>query len=109
MQKKAMNYDVELTKKAIIDLEQICEYITNELKNPQAAKRTYKRILEMAESLRRFPQRGDSLFDYFDSHYRFIWANNYRIVYRVQGTNVFIIRILYKRRNLDDAIIDEDC
>ena len=95
-----MEYNLEWTDEAASDLERIYDYIVWELKNPMAARRTFEKIVKTIESLRQFPQRGDSLFDYFSSHYRFVWANNYRIVYRIQGATVYITRILYKRRDL---------
>lgn len=107
MQKRDMVYNVELTNEAITDLNVICRYITDELKNPLASERIYRKILNVAESLREFPMRGENLFEQFKLSYRCIPANNYMIIYRIQETSVIIIRILYKRKDVSEAVVNE--
>ena len=83
------------------DVDQIFDYIANELENPSAAVETVKAILDSAESLEGFPFIGslvNGLPQCIDE-YRFLGVKNYLIFYRVTDSQIFIDRILYKRRD----------
>ena len=83
------------------DLDEIYDYIAIELRNPSSAAETVKAILDSAESLEDFPLSG-SLVEGLPiraDEYRFMPVRNYIVFYRVTESNIFIDRILYKRRD----------
>ncbi|MBQ1181862.1 MAG: type II toxin-antitoxin system RelE/ParE family toxin [Treponema sp.] len=87
--------------KAIEDLQEIKSYIENDLQNPIAAKNTINKIISTYEDLSIFPESGIPVQKYvpFATDYRFVFANNYSIFYRISNENILIIRILYSKRD----------
>ena len=83
------------------DLEEIFDYISSELENPAAAHETVNAILDRAESLEGFPFVGSLVegVPFLDEEYRFLPVHNYLIFYRVTDTQIFVDRILYKKRD----------
>ena len=102
-------FEVKVTPQAAEDLLEIKTYIENELQNPIAAKNTVLKIIETYEDLANFPEAGISVERYveFSTDYKFILANNYSIFYRIEGTIVKIIRILYSRRDFVRILFEE--
>ena len=83
------------------DLEEIREYISNDLCNPSAAIETVNAILDEAETLEAFPLMGHLVegLPLMADEYRFLPARNYLVFYRVTAEGVFVDRILYKKRD----------
>lgn len=83
------------------DLDEIQTYIAEELDNPQAAQATVGKIIKSIRLLLNHSLAGASLSSIanVDSDYRFLVSGNYMVFYRVNGTNVFIDRVLYGRRD----------
>ena len=92
---------ISYSKAAIEDLEQIGDYITEQLKNPQAALSTVNKIQDTIDKLAKFPLIGASLSSIYeiDTDYCFIVCGNYLAFYRPQENEVLIDRILYGRRD----------
>lgn len=99
---------LQYTPAALRDLDEIWEYIANELCNPEAANSTVNAILDAAERLRAFPYSGAALNSILriESDYRFIVSGHYLAFYHVQGEAVFIDRVLYERRDCLRAILE---
>lgn len=83
------------------DLLEIKAYIEEELLNPSAALTTVSRITKSLRILQNHAQAGAPLSSIVDieSDYRFIVSGNYISFYRAYGSEVFIDRILYARRD----------
>ena len=96
-----MEYSIKLSPKAIEDLQEIKSYIENDLQNPIAAKNTLNKIISTYENLSILPESGIPVQKYvpFVTDYRFVLANNYSIFYRIENNTVFVIRILYSKRD----------
>lgn len=96
-----MEYNIKLSPKAIEDLQEIKSYIENDLQNPIAAKNTINKIISTYEDLSIFSESGIPVQKYvpFATDYRFVLANNYSIFYRIENNTVFVIRILYSKRD----------
>lgn len=96
-----MKYSVRFSHLALLDLEAIIEYYHN--LSPKTASRYYHEIRKATTRLRSFPEIGRIVpefeEDYIDK-YREIIFENYRIVYRIEGTTNNIIRIIDSRRLL---------
>lgn len=83
------------------DLENIKQYISNELNNSQAAIRIVSDILQRIKILQDFSEIGSSLSSVIkiENPYRFLVCGKYLVFYRVEKDIVFVDRILYGRRD----------
>ena len=97
--------------KARRDLEEIGDYISEQLKNPIAAWSIVNAIQDKIDKLADFPQLGTLLSAIYDDidvgDYRFLVCHNYLSFYRVEGSNVHIDRIIYGRRNYISIMFGE--
>ena len=94
-------FNVCYSEAAKRDLEQIGDYIADDLKNPQAALNTVSRIQDAIDRLSEFPFIGAPLSAVagVDTDYRLLVCGNYLAFYRPQEKEVLIDRILYGRRD----------
>ena len=106
--------NLHLSEEAQNDLLEIKAYIEKELLNPSAALATVGRITKSLRILQNHAQAGAPLSSIADieSNYRFIVSGNYISFYRTYGSEVFVDRILYARRDymrilFGDSITDE--
>jgi len=83
------------------DLEQIGDYIAEELKNPGAALKTVNKIQDKIDKLADFPFMGAPLsaIAEVDVDYRILICGKYIAFYRPQGKTILIDRILYGKRD----------
>ena len=101
--------EILFSPEAMNDLQQTKAYILEELCNEQAAIRTLSNIMKHIRILSQFPESGaplSSIMD-FDTNYRFLVCGNYTAFYRVEGQAVYIVRILYGRRNFMQILFGE--
>ena len=86
---------------AVKDLEQTKIYIAEELGSETSAKKTVSDVLKRIRTLSDFPKIGTPLSSVvgIDTDYRFLVCGNYTAFYRVEGETVFVVRILYSKRN----------
>ena len=105
---------LHLSLRAQDDLSEIKTYIANDLENSAAAARTVASITQNLRILRNHAFAGARLSSIanVESDYRYLVCGNYLAFYRVSGTNIFIDRILYGRRDymriLFNVDLDED-
>lgn len=92
---------VYLSGEAQSDLAEIKAYIAGELENPSAALAVVRRITEAIRALRNHAQIGTPLSAIADveTDYRFLVTGNYLTFYRVYGSDVYVDRVLYGRRD----------
>jgi len=88
---------VYVSPKAVEDLDNIRDYIKEELKSPQAAKEVVLKIISAYEMLANFPEMGSCLEtrDASLQCYRHVPAGNYIVFYRIEDDNVYVVRILH--------------
>ncbi|MCM1171879.1 MAG: type II toxin-antitoxin system RelE/ParE family toxin [Clostridium sp.] len=93
--------DIQFSSEAINDLQQAKAYIIEELCNEQAAINMVAKITKRIRMLADFPESGAPLSSVTDmeSDYRFLVCGNYTAFYRLENGIVYIVRILYGRRN----------
>lgn len=87
-----MHYEVLLTEGAERDLEAIHSYIA-ELDSRNSADYVLDRLLEAAETLATFPERGSfpkELLALGIRDYRQIFFKPYRAIYRAMGQRVYV-------------------
>lgn len=97
-----MTFTIFLTRSAERDLEGIYDYIA-EHDSQQSADYVLDSLLEIAESLSTFPERGSypkELAALGIREYRQAFFKPYRLIYRVSGEQVFIYLIADGRRDL---------
>ena len=103
-----MKIKVVLSRTAVIDLEGIIEYYF-EL-NRATARRYYREIIGRIRKLASFPLIGRIVPEFeeeFYDKYRELIHENFRIIYRVEGKRIFVLRIVNARRLLSfDFITD---
>lgn len=105
-----MIYSIYYAPEAVRDLDQIWEYISEDLQNPNAAESTINGITGAIDNLSHFPKMGAALSSIvpIESDYRFIHYGKYIVFYRVQTNNVYIDRILYGKRNYLKILFSDD-
>lgn len=81
------------------DLQEIKVYISAELAGSIAAKNILQKILKRLQRLQRYPRSGASLSAIVNTDYRYLVCENYIAFYRYDGKNIYIIRILYHKRD----------
>lgn len=101
--------NIKFTPEALNDLQEIKSYISDELGNVQSANKAVSQIIDRIRQLQQFPELGASLSSIVDVAvpYRFLLCGNYNAFYKVNGTEVFIIRVLYGRRNFMRILFDK--
>lgn len=85
-----------VSPKAVEDLDGIKDYIENDLKSPQAAKKTIANIICGYEKLSHFPELGAEIETGNPrlTNYRHLVVENYVVFYRIEHGDVYVVRIL---------------
>ncbi len=101
--------EIKFSPEAIRDLQKIKKYIAEELCNEQAATGTIAKITKKIRMLADFPESGAPLSSVIDieTDYRFFVCGNYTAFYRLENGIVYVIRILYGRRNFVQILFGE--
>jgi toxin ParE1/3/4 len=97
-----MPYEVLLTAGAERDLEEICDRIA-EFDSPEKADYVLTRLLEVADRLATFPDRGPhpkELLALGIREYRQTFFKPYRLIYRVIDKRILIYLIADGRRDM---------
>ena len=86
---------------ALEDLREIKSYISEELCSEPAAINTIEKIMKRIRQLADFLDLGAPLSSIIDLEvpYRFLVCGNYIAFYKTDADNVYIIRVLYGKRN----------
>ena len=101
-----MRYEVLITQGAERDLEDIHDHIA-EFDSPEKAEYVLGRLLDVAERLATFPDRGPhpkELQALGIREYRQTYFKPYRLIYRVIGKQVFIYLIADGRREMQSLL-----
>ena len=96
-----MKYKLRYSAQARKDLDEIWDYIVADLGNPIAAEKTVNRIMDDIDRLADFTEMGTMLRNvtHMVTDYRYIVSGNYMAFYRIYDNTVYIVRILYGRRD----------
>lgn len=103
-----MRYNVKIAAGALADMEDIYDYIAEELLNPDAAIGQYERIACAAKSLQEFPGRCKLL----DSPQlralgmRRITVDNYTVIFVIRGEDVVITRVIYSASDINAKLCE---
>ena len=101
-------YNLHIAPIAIRDQQAIARYITEDLDNPDAAKRLLEKIATAIKRLETMPDMGALLSSIIavDNDFRFLVTDNYLTFYRHVGNDVFIERVLYGKRDYIKVLMD---
>ena len=90
-------------------MDDIWDYIVSELQNCSAAERVINRIMDAVDPLKNFAEMGTPLSSIADvgTDYRFHVSGNYMVFYRVQGSDVYIDRVLYGRSDYMNVLFKD--
>ena len=104
----ASKFGYRLTKRAESDLDGIVSYITVDLANPQAGSDFVDKLQDTIEEARAFPESGSLVHNEFlqIENVRKKLVGNYIMYYLLDiGENIiYILRIVYGKRNLDEIL-----
>jgi len=99
-------FGVLLTQGAEQDLEAVQDYIA-EFDRVANANRVLDAVMDVVESLSRFPERGSypkELVSLGIKEYRQTFFKPYRVIYRVTGSQVIIALIADRRRDMQTVL-----
>ena len=99
-------YSVRWAEVAVQDLERLVENLQTE--NPQAARKLLDHVAKKATSLKLMPLRGRRVPElaYFElSTYRELLIRPYRLIYRVEAQDVWVVAVFDGRRDLSDVLL----
>lgn len=101
-----MAYQIIVAPKAKEDLQAISTYITEELSNPDAAKKLMQEMKAKIASLSEMPERGATLDSFISlkTGFRFLVCGSYKIFYVCSHEQVEVLRILNERQNFMKAL-----
>jgi toxin ParE1/3/4 len=86
------------TEPALIDLEEIAEYIA--LDKPSAAKKLVKDVFASVKRLKQFPKSGKTPPELYNTDYLEVIVGPCRIFYRIDKNKVYILYVMRSERKL---------
>lgn len=105
--KKNMEYRLKLTEQFLDEIEEICDYISNKLKNVDASNRLREKVIYNILLLENSPKMCTEIekIDRTERQYRRMVINNYVILYTIDESEkiVYISHIYYGGRNYLDS------
>lgn len=96
-------YTVEITNEALKDMEDIYNYIAEELLVPDTAMEQYNRIADAILSLDMNPKRYRPMDSELEKgrERRCMPVDNYSVFYVVSGNRVVVTDVLYSASNIE--------
>ncbi|MCK4371224.1 MAG: type II toxin-antitoxin system RelE/ParE family toxin [Candidatus Lokiarchaeota archaeon] len=91
--------EIEWSPTAENDLNEIIDYIAQD--SLEYALSFYELVREKVESLTQFPKKGRKVPELDDPNIRELILRNYRLIYRIFGDKVQIVRLFHSSRILD--------
>ena len=101
-------YKVQITDKALADMEEIYNYIAIQLQAPENAMGQYNRIAKAIEELNMFPEK----FKIMESEQerargiRQLAVDNYSVFYIIENERVIVMRVLYSASDIEVRLHD---
>ncbi len=101
------SYNVKWTKPAQRDLNNIVDFIMKD--GFERANQIYKRIISKVDDLQFMQNKGRIIPELESLNiniYREIIDNPWRIFYKIDKTDIFILAVIDGRRNIEDVLFD---
>ena len=102
--------EIKFSPDALEDLRHTKAYISEDLCSETAAIHTIEKILKGIGILSAFPESGAPLSSIvgLDTDYRFLVCGNYTAFYRYEQDVVYIVRVLYGRRDFMRILFNQE-
>lgn len=99
-------YKVEITKEALQDMEDIYNYIANELLSPENAMGQYNRIAGEILRLDMFPEKFKVLESKREKkrELRRLVVDNYSVFYVINEDRVIVTNVLYSASDIEKRL-----
>ncbi len=103
----AIKYRVRIARTAERDIEEVWGFIAAD--SPDEADNFIQRIETQIDTLERFPERCPLIAEneLLGTRYRHLLLGSYRMIYRVTGKTVFVMRIIHGARLLDARMFED--
>lgn len=101
-------YKIQITDKALSDMEEIYNYISKQLQAPEVAMGQYNRIAEAIETLDTFPERV-KLMETEEERalgLRQMPVDNFSVFFHIREERVIITNILYSASDISKRLHD---
>lgn len=93
-----MAHRVGWSRRALVDLERIAEYIAAD--SPAYAGIVVKKIVSQVRMLAQFPRLGRRVPEFEDENVRELIVYSYRIIYQLQNKEAVIAAVVHAKRVL---------
>jgi plasmid stabilization system protein ParE len=97
-----------LAQRAADDLNEIVSYLAVELDNPSAAAKFLDRLHGAIENICTFPESGARVLNEFlpNESIRKVLVDHYVLYYlpNAEAETIYVLRIIYGRRNMDEIL-----
>ena len=106
--KHMKQYAIQITDKALADMEAIYSYVANELQAPENAMGQYNRIAEAIQKLDVFPERV-RIMKSEPEHtmgVRKPSIDNFSVFYVIEGDKVVVTRVLYSASDIGKRLAE---
>lgn len=103
-------YKVQITNKALADMEEIYNYIAIQLQAPENAMGQYNRIAKAIEGLNVFPERTKIMEPEPEQTIglRQLVVDNYSVFYIINDMKVIVIRVLYSAMDISRRLLEDN-
>jgi plasmid stabilization system protein ParE len=102
-------YSVQITDKALEDMEEIYIYIAEQLQAPENAMGQYNRIAEAIQKLTVFPERV-RIMESEPEHtigLRQLTIDNFSVFYVIEDDMVIVTRVLYSASDISKRLLEK--
>jgi plasmid stabilization system protein ParE len=103
-----MEYTIQITDKALADMEEIYTYIAKQLQSPENALGQYNRIAEAIQKLNIFPERVKIMESEPERRLeiRQLSIDNFYVFYVIKDNKVIVTRVLYSASDISKRLLD---
>ena len=101
-------YTVQVTDRALADMEEIYTYIAEQLQAPENAMGQYNRIAEAIQKLNMFPERVRIMESEPENKMglRQLPVNIFSVVYVIKEDRVIVTRVLYSASDISRRLLE---
>ncbi len=101
------HYKVEITAKALSNMEEIYNYIAEQLKAPEAAMGQYNKIADAIQTLDTFPERVKLIeTEERGMELRQMLVDNFYVFFNIRKERVIITNVLYSGSDIAKRLND---
>jgi len=99
-------HSLRYLKRALLDMQEIINYIINEFSAPQSAANLLEKLENKIANLQYFPLAGKEFVttDVFQDEYRVLIVENYLVFYVVYEDSVEIRRVINAKREYEKLL-----